>query len=405
MNATAETREQKTCETCEHYRVPAPLSAICRKQVRGADEELVKALDNAARQDYARLEEERLALTHGGAEDGVWRTRPRAMPYCALYEKSEFFYVSHIKNPNGECPDHKPVAHTPADCRTCANLRRATGEAADAEILQRLADAQVGSPHVGAVGQQRERVLTFIASRKAAEVNEAYRNAGWLAEQPRYLDWCGAARSESHKYWVAEALNTQGSCAQYTALGQAMREDPSTNASSASADQAFIPVNGTVPADHLREQGREIVREILTALQGPAREFLKTRSRAAAANTSVLVNGVPPLTAEMVRRAREVIEKLTGCSLSAQQRSVHQAFIESVWSANNRGAIEFHLDIIRNHVALTGQRLTEDQIAPFRAKLRSAASAAGADFARWLDGIDVETRSASGMVFARTSGQ
>jgi hypothetical protein len=107
----------------------------------------------------------------------------------------------------------------------------------------------------------------------------------------------------------------------------------------------------------------------------------------------------------MVRRAQKVIEQTTGCSLSPQQRSAHQTLLESVWRANDRDAIDYHLAIIRNYVALADERLTGEQIAALGAKLRSASSAGGSDFARWLSSIHLETQPLPAMTFARTSGQ
>jgi hypothetical protein len=362
MNKAAENSGQGTCETCVHYRIPAPLSAICRNQVRGSYGELVKALDDAAKQDYARLEEERLALTHGGAEDGVWRIRPRATPYCALYENSEFFYVTHIKNPNGECPDYKQTTYTPADCRTCSNLCRAAGETADARILQRLADAQIAAPQIGAVAQERERVFAFIASRKASEVNEAYRNAGCLSDQPRYLDWC-QARSEPSKFWVAEALNTQGSCSSYTASSEKPLSgppaDPAHRKTAYAADESTdmsksdaVSIAASALTESLREQSREVVRMALTTLHSQACDLFGLKTHRENAENKILINGTPPLTIEMVRRSCSVMERRSGRPLSSKERSAHQALLESTWSKNDRATIDSHLEMIRNYSAM-----------------------------------------------------
>jgi hypothetical protein len=257
-------------------------------------------------------------------------------------------------------------------------------------MLRRLAEAQVEAPQVGAVAQERERILSFIASRKVYEVNEAYRNAGWLSDEPRYLEWC-SARSGLNQYWIAEAVNTQGTCAHFRELSDSANAKmvvPAAPSPQASASRAVeISADPTEPdplgSRDIREKGRELIRVVMTSLQAQARELLKGKT-SRTPEVAVLVDGAPPLISEMLRRSREVIGKIAGVTFSEDERAAHQDLLEGAWRANRRSAIEVHLNVIRSYVTIAGRSVTTEQVSAMRDEIFLAASASGEDLESWF---------------------
>ena len=213
--------QSNRCEDCAHFRRPTPLAAILKQQITESHEEVLKAIDEVSGKDEAFYLQERAWVEAGAAGESVWPHRPRTASYCGLYESHDYYYVCEAKNHDGACPDFTLAERwAESDCGNCVHRVTASGDARDQELLfqiaERIAYSMVQSSPLEA---EYQRVEKRVGAMKAYEVREAYRNYGWLARPPAYLDCC-KAHSSPGRFVLSQSMNPAGQCQRFSRTPQ-----------------------------------------------------------------------------------------------------------------------------------------------------------------------------------------
>jgi hypothetical protein len=179
------------CTTCRFFRPFRPMSQLLARELGIADPQLVSELLKMMQDERQKQDAEASQKVEVHRQEQLeWRTRPEMSDYCGLREADGVYLIHELKNPDGECEDHRPAE--PRPCSTCRHRVAGEGDANDQRMIARYGELarNAASLGQGSGDQGLKDYVSRIGVVKSFEAAQAYYAGKLTFRPPGYLPYC-----------------------------------------------------------------------------------------------------------------------------------------------------------------------------------------------------------------------